>query len=116
MKRMLFLAALGLLLAGCSQSDNTSTSAASTNAGSSTVQLPASTTEPAGPSTGVGASAAASSGVGTATASGSTAVESAVTEDKSIPPAGTGVQDATVNTNGAGHAVPTQPQNGASTR
>jgi hypothetical protein len=102
MKRFLVGAALAMVLAGCAKNDSTNTSAQ--------------TTEPAGPATGVGAGAAASSGIGTASASGSTAIESQSAEQKPIPPAGTGAQNPTVNSNGVANTGSSTPQNSGSTR
>jgi hypothetical protein len=123
MKRLIAIAGAGLALAACSHQDSTGYTAADNSRTSTNAleQSSQSTTERAGPDTAVGAPVAANSGAGTATAQGAAANQSAANEaaakagksagenqnlngSPAIPPAGTGVKNGQVNTNGAGHA------------
>jgi hypothetical protein len=137
MKLYVGIGIAGLLFAGCAreQSSDVTTAAPPAdqtagqgttsdqipNAAGSSTRLNSIVRTNAGPDTGVGASATASSGVGTATASGSAAVESDAATAKQqsatgASPAGTGVQNPTVNSNGVGNAGSSTPQNSGSNR
>ena len=138
MKRLLGICSVGLILVGCARqedSDYVSGSAPAgeqgsaqsnsavnevPNTGGSYTRLNSIVRTNAGPDTGVGASATASSGIGTASASGAAANESDAAinnqNNQQPSPAGTGVQDGTVNTNKVGNAGSTTPQNSGSTR
>jgi hypothetical protein len=128
----IFVVAVGLAVAGCSKNESSASPSArqgaTAEANNSTVEpnasgsstrlqpAPRSTTEPAGPATGVGAGAAASSGIGTASAEASTANESRSSEKKVVPQAGPGAQHPEVNSNGVGNAKSSVPQGPGVTR
>lgn len=128
MKRLIVIAAFGLGLAACSHQDSSTSASAPGDAGATDTTASRTTrNELGGPSTGVGAAVTASSGTGTATASGAAANESAADRAKSngevrrgmntgTPPAGTGGQNPTVNSNDVGNAKSSTPQNNGSTR